>query len=157
MASLDDASAIAGIYNRYVRDTFVSFEDEPVSVEQMRARLTSVLEAHVWYVEERDGAIRGYAYAGDFHTRAAYRHTVETTIYVDQEHTGHGIGTALYEALIDSLRRAGHRCAIGIIALPNPGSVAIHERFGFAKVGHLRAAGRKFDRWIDVGIWQLML
>ena len=108
--------------------------------------------------EQRAAAdVVGYAYAGPWRTRAAYRFAVETTVYLDRNRTGHGLGRALYGRLLADLRELGFRCAMGGIALPNDASVALHERMGFVKVAHFREVGFKFNRWIDVAYWQRAL
>ncbi len=152
-----DAERLAAVYNPFVLGTVISFEEVAVSADEMRARIGKIRPAYPWYVYDDDGNIAGYAYAAPFHARAAYRHTVETSIYVASGYHRRGIGAALYQRLIDDLKQLGVRNAIGIIALPNSASVALHERFGFENVGTLKAVGRKFDRWIDVGFWQLEL
>jgi L-amino acid N-acyltransferase YncA len=156
-ATNDDAAQMAALYNHFVISTIVSFECEPLTPDQMAERLAKVRRTSRCLVDEERGAIRGYAYASPWHERAAYSATVETTVYVAAEHLERGIGSALYRALLDDLSIRDVHTAIGIIALPNPRSVALHERFGFEKAGELSAVGRKFDRWIDVGFWQLML
>lgn len=99
----------------------------------------------------------GYAYAAPWHERSAYRYSVETTVYVDPGQLRRGVGSRLYQSLLDELRRRDLRSALAVIALPNAASVALHERLGFARVGHLEAVGYKFERWVDVGFWQLLL
>ena len=116
-----------------------------------------------WIVLERDDAVAGYAYAGPFRDRVAYRHTLEATVYLAPEVRRGGLGTALYAALIERLRglsegeHAPVHSVMGVVALPHPGSVALHSRLGFRHVGTIEDAGFKFDRWIDVGYWQLTL
>jgi L-amino acid N-acyltransferase YncA len=157
LASDADAAAVQAIYAPYVRDTAISFETEPPSIEEMRRRIRGVLEHAPWLVCERDGEIAGYAYASRFHARAAYRWTVEVTVYVDRARRRAGTGRALYTALLDVLRLQGFRVAVGIIALPNPASVGLHERLGFARSGLLAAIGFKHGSWHDVGWWRLEL
>ena len=156
-ATLDDAQAICDLYNFYITDTVVSFEETPLSVAQMAGRIENVINQLPWLVWQQDDRITGYAYARPFHERAAYRHTVELGIYLDPTSTGHGVGTALYTELLQRLRSMPIHTALGGIALPNPGSVALHEKFGFEKVAHYKSVGRKKGEWIDVGFWQLML
>lgn len=152
-----DASDIAAIYNHYVENTDATFENDHVTAREMQHRIESHPASLPWLVSEVVGTVTGYAYAGPWHKRSAYRHTVETTIYVDPGHLRRRVGTHLYGALLAELGGRDLRCAIGVIALPNAASVALHEHLGFAKVGHLEAVGFKFKRWIDVGHWQLML
>jgi phosphinothricin acetyltransferase len=150
-----DAAAVADVYNWYVRHTVVSFEEEPVSAEEMQRRIESISTEYDWLVLERDDAVLGYAYAGPFRPRPAYRSSAESTIYLRHGLEGQGLGRGLYRELIDRTLARGFRTLIGGIALPNEASTRLHEKLGFEKVGHLRAVGRKFDRWIDVGYWQL--
>jgi L-amino acid N-acyltransferase YncA len=157
LATPADAAAIAEIYNPYVLDTHVTFEEEIVSPEQMLTRLTEIQSAYPYLVHEQDGIIAGYAYANKWHTRCSYRRSVETSVYLDKSRTGKGIGSELYGELIRFLKNAGFHTAIGGIALPNEASIALHEKLGFTKAAHYREVGWKFNRWIDVGYWQLML
>jgi L-amino acid N-acyltransferase YncA len=156
-ATVADAAAIADIYNRYVRETVITFEETPVPTDEMARRIADVGARYPWLVFEYDGAVVGWAYATEWKTRSAYRFSVETTVYLADSHRGRGTGTALYEALIAELKARKLHTAIGVIALPNPSSVALHEKLGFAKIGHVAEVGRKFDRWVDVGYWQLIL
>lgn len=152
-----DAGAIASIYNWYIEHTVITFELQPLDQAQVEQRLARSGPAFPWLVWETDGAVRGYAYATPFRERAAYRHSVETTIYLDRDFCGQGAGYQLYRNLLALLRQTDHHSLIAVVALPNPASVALHEKLGFAKVGHLTEIGRKFDRWVDTGYWQLNL
>jgi phosphinothricin acetyltransferase len=152
-----DAERICAIYNHYVAKTIVTFEEQPVTAGDMRARIAAVAERFPWLVLERDGRIAGYAYAAPWKARSGYRHTVESSIYLAPEHVGRGLGSALYGALLEALPPLGIHCVIGGAALPNPGSVALHEKLGFSRIAHFSQVGRKFGRWIDVGYWQRTL
>ena len=152
-----DAPAIAAIYNHYIERTTVTFEETAVSGVEIAARIARIARAYPYLVAETDGAIVGYSYADRWHERCSYRLSVETTVYLAAERTGAGIGTALYSRLLEALETAGFHCAIGGIALPNPASVALHEKLGFERVALFREVGRKFDRWVDVGYWQRLL
>ncbi len=157
-ATAGDADAIARIYGHYIANTVVTFEEERVSGAEIRARLQKISAFGLpWIVHEEEGAVLGYAYAGRWHERSAYRFSVETTIYLDPHQLGRGLGTDLYATLLEGLRERGLHAAIGGIALPNPGSVALHEKLGFRQAAHYAEVGFKFDRWIDVGYWQLRL
>lgn len=151
--TVDDAASLCAIYNPYVIDTVVSFEETPVAVADMERRIEDIATRYPWLVGEHDGRIVGYAYAAPWNYRTAYRYTVESTIYLDAAVTGRGLGRTLYGALLGELETRGLKRVIGGIALPNPASVALHERLGFVKVGHLEAVGRKLGRWVDVGYW----
>jgi len=153
-----DAPAICAIYNPYVATTTITFEEEPVADADMAQRIADVAAAGLpWLVAEAGGKVVGYAYATKWRARAAYRHSVESTVYVDAACVGQGIGRALYAALLDDLRGRGLHLVIGGIAQPNAGSVGLHEALGFRKVAHFAEVGMKFGRWIDVGYWQLHL
>ncbi len=150
-----DAAAIAAIYNHYIAHTVVSFELEPIDAEDMRMRLQDVLAQGLpWIVAEEDRSIVGYAYASRWRARAAYRESVESSVYLAPEATGRGMGRALYDALLPKLRAAGLHTVIGGITLPNAASVALHEALGFTHVGTFREVGHKFGARIDVGYWQ---
>jgi L-amino acid N-acyltransferase YncA len=153
----NDAEAIREIYNHYVANTICTFDEQLCSVEQMRCRIVTTTEAYPWFVAETEGRVVGYSCAGPWKSRCAYRHTVESTVYVAHELTGHGIGRRLYEALISDLRSRSIHNVIGGISLPNPASIALHEKLGFEKAAHFKEVGRKFERWIDVGYWELIL
>lgn len=156
-ATAGDAEAIARIYNHYVRETIITFETEPVEVSEMARRIASISVKYDWLVAEADGKLAGYAYYGQFRTRAAYDHTVESTVYVAPDGMGKGVGRALYSELLAAARRRGYREAIGVIALPNPASLALHAAMGFVEVGLLKRVGCKFGDYIDVGLWQVSL
>jgi phosphinothricin acetyltransferase len=152
-----DAAAICEIYNHYVRHTVITFEEVPVVVAEMAQRILDVTARYPWLVAEENGAVVGYAYAAPWRPRSAYRFSVESTVYVAPGQVGRGVGTALYHELIEGLRALDVHCAVGGIALPNPASVTLHEKLGFKKIGQLVEIGRKLDRWVDVGYWELIL
>lgn len=153
-----DAARIVAIYNRYVADTTISFEEQPVPEAEMAERIRDVADAGLpWLVAVHEGEPVGYAYATRWRARPAYRHSVESTVYLADGASGRGWGTLLVGRLIEQLRAAGLRTVIVGIAQPNARSVALHERLGFRKVAHFADVGYKFGRWIDVGYWQLSL
>jgi phosphinothricin acetyltransferase len=153
-----DAKAIARVYNPYVRETTISFEEAEVTAAEMGARMRDVAAAGLpWLVAVREGTVVGYAYATKWKARSAYRFSVETSVYLDAAARGAGIGRTLYEALFPALRERGVHAAIGGIALPNEASIALHERLGMKKVAQFEQVGFKFGRWIDVGYWQIVL
>jgi phosphinothricin acetyltransferase len=154
-AASSDCEAIARIYNYYVRETIITFEEEEVTGEEMETRVADVMMGGLpWFVMEDAGGTAGYAYANKWKVRAAYRHSVESTIYLEPTRTRMGIGRSLYEALLGALREKPVHAVIGGIALPNLASVALHERLGFVKVAHFKEVGFKFNQWIDVAYWQ---
>ena len=153
-----DTAAIARIYNHYVLNTVVTFEEQIVSTAQMGARIDAVAAVSFpWLVLAHPDQIVGYAYASRWNTRSAYRYAAECTIYLDPAATGQGAGTALYDALFATLRTKQMHTVIGVIALPNAASVALHEKFGLEQVGHFKEVGFKFGQWVDVGYWQVVL
>lgn len=151
-ATLEDASAILAIYTPYVKNTNITFEYEVPSLEEFTERIRHTLERFPYLVAEEEGKIVGYAYASAFKTRAAYNWSVETSIYVDQDRHGAGIGQALYNALEQYLTRQNVCNLCACIAFPNPPSVAFHERFGYKTVAHFHSSGYKAGQWIDM-IW----
>ena len=157
-ATAQDCEAITRIYNHYVAHTIVTFEEQPVPVDDMTRRVDEVRAAGLpWLVAEEDGRVLGYAYAGRWKARSGYRFAVEISVYLDPAATGRGLGTTLYEALFPLLREKKIHAIVGGIALENPASVALHEKFGMRKIAHFREIGFKFDRWIDVAYWELTL
>ncbi len=157
-AAAADAEAIARIYNYYIQKTVITFEEEPVSAGVMATRLTDVQGLSLpWLVAELESLIVGYAYATKWKVRSAYRHSVETTIYLEPGCERRGIGTALYSELLAVLRERGMHVAIGGAALPNEASVALHRKLGFEQVATFRQVGFKHGRWVDVAYWQLVL
>lgn len=157
-ALLADAEAIARIYNYYILHTVITFEEQVVALQAIVERLQEVRSAGLpWLVAESCGAVVGFAYASRWKERSAYRYAVESTVYLDPAALRVGFGSGLYAALLDSLRRQNVHVVIGGVALPNEASIRLHEKFGFRKIAHFREVGFKFDRWVDVGYWQLVL
>lgn len=157
-ATLDDAAAIAAIYNHYVLTTSISFEEAPASEADFRQRIAAVQDAGLpWMVAMINGEVAAYAYATQWRVRSAYRYSVESSVYAAPAMARRGLGRALYGALLERLRKSGAHLVIGAIALPNDASVALHEAMGFEKAAHFSEVGYKFDCWVDVGYWQLRL
>ena len=157
-AEAPDSKPVADIYNHYVAKSAVTFEEEPVTPEEIARRLEQVQSACLpWLVAEEDSRVLGYACATPWKTRTAYRFSVEITVYLAPERAGRGIGSALYRNLLAILQARGIHAVIGGIALPNEASVALHEKFGLRKVAHFQEVGFKLNRWIDVGYWQRTL
>lgn len=157
-ATVEDGAALAAIYNPYIAQSTSSFEETAVTGDLMSGRVSKTqFEGYDWLVCESESGVLGYAYSGRWMARHAYRFTVEVSVYVAEAAQGRGVGRTLYDALFERLRRKDYHSVIGIITLPNPASVALHERYGMEQVAHYREVGRKFDRWIDVGQWQAKL
>ena len=156
-ATTEDAARICEIYNHYVLHSTITFEEQAVAVDEMKERITEILAGLPWLVWVEDEGIKGFAYASKWKGRCAYRYSVESTVYVAEGLTSRGVGTKLYEALLEELRLRNLHTVMGGIALPNAASVALHQKLGFEKVAQFREVGRKFGEWIDVGYWQLFL
>lgn len=148
----DDLSELTGIYNHYVRETPTTFDLAPFEIEARRPWFEAFAATgrHQLLVAEREGRVLGYACSHRFRAKGAYDSSVETTVYLAPGAVGEGLGTRLYAALFDALAgEAVHRALAGI-TLPNPASVALHQRFGFTPIGVFREVGRKFGRYWDV-------
>jgi phosphinothricin acetyltransferase len=152
-----DAAAIQAIYAPIVEQTAISFEDAAPSVEEMSRRISDISASHAFLVAERDRSVLGYAYGSQHRARAAYRTSVDVTVYVAEQARRSGVGRALYIELLSQLKRQDFHAAFAGIALPNPGSIALHEKVGFTPIGVYREVGFKFGRWHDVGWWQKLL
>ncbi|MEX0964946.1 MAG: N-acetyltransferase family protein [Pseudohongiellaceae bacterium] len=157
MAKPDDAAAIAAIYNWYIENSSCTFEEQLLSGAEMGLRIAAADADMPWFVLEIDGVLRGYAYATIWKARVAYNKSREVTVYLHKDVTGSGHGRRLYQRLIDELKNKPIHSLIAGIALPNAGSVALHERLGFEKVGQFTEVGYKFGKYVDVGYWQLHL
>ena len=158
-ATREDAGSLLKIYSYYVENTAISFEYVAPSLDEFSKRISSTLEKYPYIVLEDDGLIRGYAYAGAFHSRAAYAHCCEVTIYLDRDSKGNGYGKALYEALEKALKKMGIINLYACIADPEvedeyltKNSECFHQHMGYTKVGEFHKCGYKFGRWYNM-IW----
>jgi len=154
---LNDAVAIAAIYAPIVRDTAISFEIDPPSPDDLRERIRGSIDTYPWLSAQIDDAMAGYAYAGRHRERAAYRWSVEVSVYVHPEYRRRGVAHALYTRLVQILARQGFRSAFAGITLPNVASVGLHEALGFTPLGVYRQVGFKLGAWREVGWWRLGL
>lgn len=153
-ATADDAAACAAIYGTYVAETPATFETEPPSVDEIARRMADCQAGHAWLVAEQDGRVTGFAYGTRWAERPAYRWACEVSIYLDRSTVGAGVGSALYTVLLDRLVERGLHVAYAKVAQPNEASNALHERFGFRRVGLLERVGFKLGGWHDVAILQ---
>jgi len=154
---ITDAKQIADIYNYYVLNSVVTFDDVPFTETAFRDRIFSISSAYPFLVYEEGNKILGYAYAHMFRQKPAYKNTEETTIYLANEVQGKQIGTKIYVSLLQLLRDQKYHVAIGGLTLPNEASVNLHEKFSFKQVAHFKQVGYKFNKWLDVGFWELIL
>ncbi|TAJ19092.1 MAG: N-acetyltransferase family protein [Planctomycetota bacterium] len=155
-----DAGACAEIYAPYVLETSISFEREPPDAAELARRIREHGEFAPWLVAhdaQAPARCLGYAYGSRYRARPAYDWTAEVTVYVARDAQRRGVGRALYAALLELMRLQGFHSAVGVIALPNAASVALHEALGFAPAGAVRAAGHKHGAWHDTGFWQCVL
>lgn len=151
-----DLVVVAGIFAHYVTNTAVTFEEHPPTVEAWNGRLRSLGNQGLpFLVAERAGRVVGYAYAGPWREKPAYRHTVEDTVYIAPDARGQGVGGALLRALLDECRARELRELIAVIAdTGDPASLALHRACGFVECGRLRRIGCKHGRWIDTVLLQ---
>ena len=156
-ATTVDAAACVAIYRPLVESTAVSFETIVPSVEEFAARIQNSLSAWTWLIAEKNGRCIGYAYGHSHRQRAAYRWSVEVTIFVDAGHRGQGVGSQLYRRLFTDLASLGYCNAYAGVTQPNEASMALHRGVGFEYIGTFRSVGRKFDRWHDVAWFQRKL
>ncbi len=153
-----DIGAITDIYNWYIVNSTATFEIDPLGRREMAERISGFTSAGMPYmVFEDDGMVQGYCYAHRWKERAAYRHTLETTVYVHPDCLHKGIGRQLMEKLIADCRTAGYRVLIACITEGNAASYALHRTLGFRQVSCFRDVGRKFDRWLGVVDYELLL
>jgi L-amino acid N-acyltransferase YncA len=156
-ATESDLAAINDIYNHYVLHSTCTYQDQPESIEDRRDWFNHHGDRHPVTVAEANRQVVGWGSLSPYHARSAYRLTVENSVYVHHEHHRCGVGSALLRDLIARARALGHRAIIAGIDAEQTASVALHAKFGFLKVGHLRQVGFKFDRWLDVIYMELLL
>jgi len=157
-ATEQDAEVITEIFNYYIRNTVITFEEDEINTVHFIERFNKVKRSGFsWLVAVDDGDVIGFAYSSRWIDRASYRNTAEVSVYLVQTATSKGWGTKLYNELFSILRQKSIHVAICGITLPNPASVAIHEKFGMKKIAHFEQVGYKFGEWLDVGYWQVQL
>ncbi len=156
-ATADDAARCAEIYAPFVTEGWVSFELTPPDATAMAERIGDYGTSHGWLVAELDGAVAGYAYGSPHRTREAYATSCDVGVYIHPAAARQGLGRALYERLLADLKARGVHAAFAGIALPNSGSIRLHETMGFTPVGVYREVGWKMGGWRDVGWWQRLL
>jgi phosphinothricin acetyltransferase len=155
-AAPKDAAALTQIYNHYILNTTATFEETPITAKDMAARIERIAAHNLpWFIAEDSAqTITGYAYAAPWKPRSAYRQSAEVTVYTAPNSGGSGLGTALYSALFSDLKTRDIHMVMGGITLPNPASIALHEKFGLTHMGSFKEVGLKFGNRIDVGYWQ---
>lgn len=152
-----DAESITKIYNYYIKNTTVTGDEVPFSTEDMRSKIINRSQNYPWLVLEEDSNILGYIYIDQWRLRTAYRHSAEVSVYIHHEVRKNGLGSKLFQGLIEELKKQELHSIISAIVLPNDPSIALHEKFGFKKVAHFVEVGYKFEKWLDLGYWELLL
>lgn len=155
--NLNDVEELLEIYNYYVINTVVNFDEKPYSLKDFTEKVELITKDYPFIVFEENNKILGYAYGSRFRPRPAYNYTVESTVYVKHGEHGKQIGSKLYTELIKLLKEQKFKSVLGVLTIPNPASVKLHEKFGFTQVADLKDVGFKFDEWLDVGMFQLKL
>ncbi len=152
-----DSEALCEIYNHYIENSVITFELDIITVDEMARRINQTGLNYPWLVYELNAKSVGYAYARQWMKRRAYKNTVESTVYIKKGHARRGYGRALYHLLIEELKRNTFHSVVAGITLPNEASVVLHEKLGFKKAAHFEQVGKKFNQWLVVGYWQLLL
>ena len=152
-----DAAGCAAVYAPYVVDSTASFELEPPDAATMATRIEEAQERHAWLVLVEGPRVVGYAYAGPWRSRPAYRFSCEVSVYLDSGRRGAGGGRLLYSHLLSRVTALGYRTVVAGMTEPNPSSAALHRSMGFTHVGTLQAIGYKFGAWHDVSLFTLHL
>jgi phosphinothricin acetyltransferase len=156
-ARIGDAEAIRGIYNYYIENTVITFEEIPLPAREMEERIRKILSKYPCFVWEDEGEVTGYTYINTWKERAAYRYAAELSIYLKDGRQGKGAGRLLLTRLLEEVRKTGVHALVSGITLPNDRSVGLHEKFGFKKIAQFNEIGYKHGRWLDVGYWELLL
>jgi L-amino acid N-acyltransferase YncA len=152
-----DAARIVEIYRPYVEKTAITFEESVPSVREMEAKIAKVGAVFPWLVYEESGEILGYAYATRYRERAAYRWSLEDSVYVAEDSVGRGLGKLLLSALIELLRELGYMKIYAVITPPNPASVRLHESLGFAPLCRFTDTAFKLGQWQAIDWMELTL
>lgn len=155
-ATIEDLTQIQAIYSHHVLSGLASFEESPPDLAEMTARFEATLARNLPYlVAESEGRIAGYAYAGPYRPRPAYRFSVENSVYVAPDALGKGVGSALLRELLQRCTALGYRQVVAVIGdSENHASIRLHEKHGFRRAGELKSIGFKFGRWVDSVIMQ---
>ncbi|WP_319372225.1 GNAT family N-acetyltransferase [uncultured Ilyobacter sp.] len=152
-----DAESIAEIYNYYVENTAFTGDETPFSEEHMKNRIRDISKDYPWLVLEENSEILGYIYINQWRFRSSYRHSAELSIYIRDGVRTRGLGSKLFTSLLEKLKEKNLHAIISAIVLPNDASISLHEKFGFKKVAHFTEVGYKFEKWLDLGYWELIL
>ncbi|MDR0312254.1 MAG: GNAT family N-acetyltransferase [Treponema sp.] len=152
-----DADAILNIYNYYIENTVITFEELPLSLAEMSARILTISASYPYLVREDEGELTGYAYVNTWKERTAYKYSAEASVYLKHGTQGKGRGKELLGSLLEAVRLRPLHVLISGITLPNEPSIGMVEHFGFKKIGQFYEVGFKKGQWLDVGYWELIL
>lgn len=152
--TMDDVIDITKIYNHYVENTTLTFDLAPITEPEMEVKINTTKKNYPFLVITEDDEVVGFAFAAQWKAKAAYQFCAETSIYMHPNAISKGLGLRLYNALLSALPLYDIATAIGCITIPNPESIALHEKLGFKKVGEFENVGFKFEKWINVGYWE---
>ena len=156
--SPDDSAAICGIYNYYIENSSCTFEEKTVQTGEMEDRIRKISGQYPYIVsEDSSGEINAFAYINTWKERSAFRFSAEISVYVKESCRGRGLGLELMESLLIEISKTNIHSIVAGIVLPNDSSIALHEKFGFRKIGQFDEIGLKFNKWHDVGYWELIL
>ncbi len=147
---IDDSADILRIYSHYILNTAYTFEVDVPTISQFTKRVAEISREYPFIVYVKDGKTVGYAYASKHKERAAYCYDVDVSVYLDTEYLGAGIGTKLYDMLIEMLKKQGFYNAYAGITVPNERSVELHKKYGFEDIGVFKKTGYKFNKWYGV-------
>lgn len=150
IATQEDAEAIYQIYEPYILNTAVTFEYDPITIEDYKERMRKVQKQFPWLVCEMDGKVLGYAYCTAYRERAAFAWDCECSVYVDHKVHRKGVATELYHQLFEYIKKQGYYNVYAYIALPHESSVAFHKKFGFREIGIYSNTGYKLNHWWDL-------
>ncbi len=153
----EDIPFILEIYKPYILESVITFEKVVPTLESFQQRVETIQAHYPYIVYEKEGDILGYAYASIFREREAFDHTCELSIYLKQDEKGKGIGSLLMKTLLELLEMQGFHKAYSVVTYPNVASQALHQHFGFKEIGYFPETGYKFDRWLDVVLYEKTL
>lgn len=154
---LSDAKDIVEIYNPYILNTNITFEEEPIDEEEMKKRILEKTANNPWIVYEENNKVIGYAYLSNWMHRSAFKYSKEISIYLDMNVLSKGIGTMLFKTLLEECMNYKIHSIVSGITIPNEKSVRLHEKFGFKNIATFYEIGYKNNEWLNVGYWQLNL
>ena len=155
--TLQDSNQLKDIYNYYINHSIATLEETEISDMYFINLIKTITPKFPWYVYEVNKEIIGFASASPWKERSGYKNSVQLSVYLRPNNHHKGIGTKLYTKVIDDVKKQGIKVLMGGISLPNEASVRLHEKFGFVKAAHFNKIGYKFNKWVDVGYWQLIL